>query len=596
MTTLLSTVLTDDAALFALRRAGREICSMLGLDAHAQVRLATALSELGRAALDVGPVEVELRTARRHGTVRLQAELRPAAALQTSGDPADGGLPAARRLVDSVEVSADGRRVVLTVELGASVRLDDAAVELLARSVSAGPATDALDELRLQNADLLRAHDELRVQQEELRRLNAELQETNRHARAMYDQLSAELEETNSGVVALYAELDERSQELQATNEAKSRFLRNVSHELRSPVNSIIGLASLLAESPLDGDQTQQVAYVRDSAGTLLTLVDELLDLARAEAGHQDVTPEPIDLTALFDELRGTIAPLTRPGVELVVAAAHGVSLVSDRDLLARVLRNLLTNAVKFTEAGSVRLDATTDDVGRAVLTVRDTGVGIPADQVATIFEEFVQVPNHLQPSVRGTGLGLPYARRTAEALGGSLVARSEAGEGSTFTVTLPSLEASPDVVAPAVSGAGTDGTAPDGAAPTPVPVAAPAPSLGHVLVVDDDRAFGAVVAGFLRDEASQVSVAHDPRHALALLRDGPADAVVLDVCMPGIDGATLLSRVRATQPAIPAVLMSSGPPPEVPDQAGPFAFLPKSGMDRPSLVAALQDQERPDR
>jgi signal transduction histidine kinase/CheY-like chemotaxis protein len=576
MTLLLSTVLSGDTDLLALRRAGREICRSLGLDTHAQVRLATALSEVGRAALATGPVEVELRIDRSTPVARLRAELRAPGPLAPTGDPAAGGVPAAGRLVDAVTVSADGCRVVLDVALRSWTNLDDAGFNQLRSAVSTGYGADALDELRVQNAELLRAHDELRAQQDELRRMNVELADTNRGVLAMYDQLSAELDETNSGVVALYAELDERGQQLQAANEAKSRFLRNVSHELRSPVNSILGLVSLLTESRLDAEQTQQVAFVRDSAGTLLTLVDELLDLARAEAGHQDVSPEPIDLEALFAELKGTIAPLVRDGVDLVVPPPRGLALVSDRTLVARVLRNLLTNAVKFTESGTVRLDATADDAGRIVMTVQDTGVGIPADSLASVFEEFVQVPNHLQPSVRGTGLGLPYARRTSEALGGGLEAHSVAAKGSTFVLTLPSLgEPAPVASAPV----------------RPEPEASE--SIGHVLVVDDDRAYGAVVAGFLRDEATKVSLAHDPLHAVALLRDVPADALVLDVRMPGIDGTALLARLRTTQPRVPAVLMSSGPPPDPSAATGPFGFVAKSRLDRASLVAALRREAR---
>jgi signal transduction histidine kinase/CheY-like chemotaxis protein len=576
MTTLLTAVLTGDADLLALRRAGREVCRAVGLDTRSQVRLATALSELGRAALALGPVDVELGIEQSPRRVLLHAELTAAGPLDAAGNPSGGGIPAARRLVDRLTVAEDGRSVALDVDLRSASSLDEAALETLRRTISTGYGADAIDELRVQNAELLRTHDELHAQLLDLRRLNAELTESNRGMLTMYDQLSAELEETNSGVVALYAELDERGQELQAANESKSRFLRNVSHELRSPVNSIIGLVSLLGESPLDADQRQQVTFVRDSAGTLLMLVDELLDLARAEAGHQDVTPEPIDLESLFDELRGTIAPLTRAGVDLVVHPPQGVELVSDRTLLGRVLRNLLTNAVKFTDVGSVTLEATTDGEGRAVLTVQDTGVGIPVDQVSSIFEEFVQVPNHLQPSVRGTGLGLPYARRTSEALGGTLEAGSVVGRGSTFVVTLPSLA---EV---------THATPEPGEDP-----ARPSTALGHVLVVDDDRAFGTVVAGFLRDEAAQVSVAHDSRHAMALLRDVPADAVVLDVRMPGLDGVALLTRLRADHPRLPAVLMSSGPPPEASAESGPFGFLAKSRLDRPALVAALRHEGR---
>ncbi|MGW8567713.1 ATP-binding protein [Isoptericola sp. NPDC055881] len=574
-TSLLTTRLEGDTDLLAVRRAGREIARGLGLDVHTQVRFATALSEVGRAAVALGPADVVIRLERGPRPV-LFADLTSAAALPATGSAADGGVPAARRLVDEVVLDADGRHAGLVVELPLTARTDAATTEALRRRITAGYGADALDELRVQNAELLRTHDELMAQQEDLRRLNAELEETNRGVLAMYHQLSAELEETNTGVVALYAELDERSRELAAANEAKSRFLRNVSHELRSPVNSIIGLSSLLQASTLSRDQAEQVEFVRDSAATLLALVDELLDLARAEAGHQDVDPAPIDVQELLDELRGTTLPLVREGVELVVEGTPGLALVSDRRLVARVLRNLLTNAVKFTERGAVRLDARAEgDTVRFV--VEDTGLGIGPEHLESVFEEFVQVPNRLQPTVRGTGLGLPYARRTSEALGGSLTASSVPDLGSTFTVVLPA--------------------APSGAPePPPAPPARPqrpgtGTGLGHVLVVDDDRAYGAFVAGLLREDAERVSVAHDGGHALALLRDAPADAAVVDVRMPGLDGVTLLSRLRAEHPHLAVALMSSGASPEQPGPEPPATFLPKATLDRDALVQALRDQ-----
>lgn len=599
---LLATQLRADTDVLALRRAGREIARLLCLDTQDQVRVATALSEVGRAAVATGPTDVTITVVTGVPHPQLRAEVVTDAPLPVEGASSEGGLPAARRLVDELELDASRRRVVLAKSLPAGACVDDATLATVRRVVGTAPAADALDELRVQNADLVRTLDELTEQKEELRRVNAELEETNRGVLAMYDQLSSELEETNSGVVALYAELDERGRALAAANESKTRFLRNVSHELRTPVNSIIGLSSLLVDSHLDTEQEQQVAFVRESAHTLLTLVDELLDLARAEAGHEDVDPTPVDVAELLEELRGTTLPLVRPGVALEAVAPPGLRVVTDRRLLARVLRNLLTNAVKFTESGHVRItagpDAGADTVADAVgadddtpvsgaatthvsFTVEDTGLGIPADQLEAVFDEFVQVPNRLQPTVKGTGLGLPYARRTAEALGGTLVATSEPGAGSTFTVRLPSLPAAP--VTPAVPPAPTAADA----AP------APARPVGHVLVVDDDRAYAAVLVSMLRDAATRVSVAHDATHALALLRDASADAVLLDVRMPGTDGLTVLGRIAQQNPGMPVVLMSSGPPPRQPADRTPVPFLPKSAIDRPTLVATLRREAR---
>lgn len=567
-TTLLVTQLRSDSDVIALRRAGREICHRLGLDTQDQVRVATALSEIGRSAVASGTADVVVGVLPGLPQATLRAEIVAGTPFLVEGDSSDGGVPAARRLVRGLEVDPTGTRVLLTKALPATARTDEVTLAAVRRSTAAAHVADAVDELRVQNAELVRTLDELTRQQEEQRRLNVELEETNRGVLAMYDQLSSELEETNTGVVALYAELDERGRELAAANEAKTRFLRNVSHELRSPVNSILGLTSLLVDSHLDGEQTQQVGFLRESAATLLTLVDELLDLARAEAGHEDVAPSLVDVAELLDELRGTTLPVVRPGVALRTVAAPGLVLVTDRRLLSRVLRNLLTNAVKFTDHGEIVLRAEAD--GEVVrFDVHDTGLGIPADQLDAVFEEFVQVPNRLQPTVRGTGLGLPYARRTSEALGGTLVAASRPGEGSVFTLRLPSL-----AVAEAVP---TD--------PRPEPEEADG-GLGHVLVVDDDRAYASVVSSMLRDDAARVSVAHDASHALALLHDGAADVALLDVCLPGTDGLALRSTIQSLYPATATVLMSSAP---APTGIGDAPFLAKSGIDRDRLVATLR-------
>jgi signal transduction histidine kinase len=315
-------------------------------------------------------------------------------------------------------------------------RMDD----IRARLAAHVPGTP-LDELAVQNQQLIMALDEVRAQRDDLARLNAELEETNRGVMALYHQLSDELEETNRGVVALYAELDERSLQLRSASEAKSRFLANVSHELRAPVTAVIGLTRLLldpASDALSSEQRRQVDLIGGSAGDLLTLVNDLLDLAKAEAGRVEPQWSEVDLRAVFGQLRGQLRPLaTRPEVDFVVEEPAVPSLRGDEVLLARVLRNLLTNAIKFTAEGSVTLSvrAVDDDVE---FTVADTGTGIPPELHERIFEEFYQVPGSRAITGKGTGLGLPYARRLVGILGGGLRVDSAPGEGSTFTVRLP--------------------------------------------------------------------------------------------------------------------------------------------------------------
>ncbi|XVU25667.1 ATP-binding protein [Actinoplanes sp. CA-054009] len=429
--------------IFAVRQLGREVAREVGLEQQDQTRIATALSEVGRVML-AGGRDADV-------TFTVHPDGVPPLLQVTVESPAPGEavrlrpeLTQAGRLVDKMEVTDAGNGTVVWMarRLPASAprltpdRMDEIRAGL-AKHVPGSP----FDELNVQNQQLIAALDEVRAQRDDLARLNGELEETNRGVMALYNQLSEELEETNRGVVALYAELDEKSVQLAAASEAKSRFLANVSHELRAPVTAIIGLGRLLgdeASDELTEEQTRQVDLIRGSATDLLSLVNDLLDLAKAEAGRVEASMADVDLKAVFGQLRGTLRPLaTRPEVDFVVDEPSVASIRTDEVLLARVLRNLLTNALKFTESGEVRLSVRRigDD---AEFTVSDTGTGIPSELHERIFEEFYQVPGSKPVSGKGTGLGLPYARRLAGILGGALRVASTPGEGSTFTLWLP--------------------------------------------------------------------------------------------------------------------------------------------------------------
>lgn len=442
-TPLLQLGLRVEHDIFLLRQRGREVANAVGLEHQDQIRIATALSEVARDLLrTVGGADVAFYAAgRQESRPTLRIDLAPVRPLGATGYQPQSGAVA--RLVDSLDVTeVEGvtvvrmsRRIPASAEALTPQRLAELRTEL-------GRTTpgSALDELALQNEQLIAALDEVRSQRDELAVLNAELEETNRGVLALYGQLSEELEETNRGVVALYAELDEKSAQLKAASESKSRFLANVSHELRAPVTAVIGLARLLADSasdPLTSEQARQVGLIRSSATDLLVLVNDLLDLAKAESGRIEPDWTEVDLRVVFGQLRGTLRALaTRPGVELVVEdPPHPATIRSDEALLARVLRNLLHNGIKFTGQGEVRMRA--EPAGdRWRVTVSDTGVGIPPELHERIFEEFYQVPG--TTSGLGTGLGLPYARRLVTLLGGTLQVTSEPGQGSVFTVELP--------------------------------------------------------------------------------------------------------------------------------------------------------------
>lgn len=262
--------------------------------------------------------------------------------------------------------------------------------------------------------------------------------------------MTQELGDTNRGVVALYAELDERAEQLRKASELKSRFLSHMSHEFRTPLNSVLALSRLLLDR-IDGDlsaeQERQIGYIRRSAESLLELVNDLLDLSKVEAGKVEVKPAPLTVPSLFGALRGALRPLlTSPSVELIFNAADDMpELMTDEAKVAQILRNLISNALKFTEQGEVHVAARYEaERSAAIFTVRDTGIGIAPGDHDRIFEEFSQIDTRLQKNVKGTGLGLPLSRSLAQLIGGAIAVESVLGQGSVFTLTIPAIFGDP--------------------------------------------------------------------------------------------------------------------------------------------------------
>jgi signal transduction histidine kinase len=260
---------------------------------------------------------------------------------------------------------------------------------------------------------------------------------------AQVDALSAELEETNRGVLALYAELDVQAQALVQANELKSRFLAYMSHEFRTPIASILSISGLLLDrldGPLTDEQALQVKLIRDTATEFGGMVDDLLDLAKVEAGRVTIAAAWFDMVDLFAALRGMFKPvLTNPAVSLVFEEPPPeLKLYTDDKKLAQILRNYIANALKFTERGEVRVAVQRDGEDRVSFFVRDTGIGIPTELQGALFEDFSQLNTPLHRLVKGTGLGLSLSKKLAALLGGTVGVHSVPGEGSTFHVTLP--------------------------------------------------------------------------------------------------------------------------------------------------------------
>jgi len=262
-------------------------------------------------------------------------------------------------------------------------------------------------------------------------------------SRREVDELRAELEETNRGVVALYAELDAQAEQLKKATELKSRFLAYMSHEFRTPISAIRSIARLLSDrldGPLTPEQEKQVGFIDGTATELAEMVDDLLDLAKIEAGRVDISPAWFEMVDLFSALRGMFRPvLHNPATALIFEEPEGLpKLYTDDRKLSQILRNFISNALKFTPQGEVRVNVMRVGEDALKFSVSDTGIGIAPEHHAAVFDDFSQVDSPVQKRLRGTGLGLSLSRQLAVLLGGHVEVASELGKVSVFSVTVP--------------------------------------------------------------------------------------------------------------------------------------------------------------
>jgi len=262
-------------------------------------------------------------------------------------------------------------------------------------------------------------------------------------SQAEVEALRAELEETNRGVLALYAELDAQADNLRQATELKSRFLAYMSHEFRTPIGAIQSIARILQDridGPLTEEQEKQVRFIQTTSAEFADMVNDLLDLAKVEAGRIEVSPAWFEMVDVFSALRGMFKPvITNPDVLLVFEEPQNVpKLFSDDRKLAQILRNFISNALKFTQHGEIRVSARRISETSVQFAVADTGIGIAPEFHHAIFRDYSQIDSPIQKRLRGTGLGLSLSKRLAELLGGDVALESEAHKGSTFYVTIP--------------------------------------------------------------------------------------------------------------------------------------------------------------
>jgi signal transduction histidine kinase/CheY-like chemotaxis protein len=558
---ILHLALLTERDVVQTRQRAREIAAELGLDNQDQIRMATATSEIARNAFRYA----------RNGRVTFSLQLEPPQRLVVTVADSGAGIPNLDQILEARYKSATGlgMGIIGTKRLMDEFRIETSAdgtvvnmakfipnhrfawtlrtANDLCRKVQERSPSSPYEEIEKQNQELLKTLQELRARQEELESLNRELEDTNR------------------GVVALYAELDERADYLRRASELKTKFLSNVSHEFRTPLNSIISLARLLMDR-MDGDlneeQLKQVNYIESSARDLQDMVSDLLDLAKVEAGKIRIRSKRFEVHELFSALKGMLKPLLADNnsVDLVFEDAPELPhLHTDEGKVSQILRNLISNALKFTPRGTVTVSAEMVNNRDVQFTVADTGIGIAAEHHESIFKEFSQVENPLQERYRGTGLGLPLCRNLAMLLGGKIWLESELGRGSTFFVRLPAVYVG-------------ELSRPDNPNMLPAPEFHRAP----VLILEDDEETAHRLESYLRDtEFQAILTSTVAQSEVWTARHTPA-AVIADIYLGDDQSWGFIARLRERLQELPIIVTSVHNEPEIALARGGSMFLPK--------------------
>ncbi|MFG1401243.1 response regulator [Xanthobacter sediminis] len=488
---------------------------------------------------------------------------------------------------------------------------------------------ELLEQTQRQTAELRVAEEELRTQQEELRATNEQLQEQSQKVAASEEELrvqadelqrsnevlrhsSEELAAQKAAAEAANLAAETRADELARANQYKSQFLANMSHELRTPLNSLLILAHDLSENHtghLDAEEVEAAAIIHSSGTNLLRLINDILDLSKVEAGKMDVVREPVSIPAVAGRMERNFRHVAQEkGINFTVTVAPDAPayVLSDDGKLEQITNNLLGNAFKFTTEGGITVTFARGAGDTLTVQVADTGIGIPEDKLETIFQAFEQVDSSTRRQFGGTGLGLAITQRLARLLGGDVTVESRLGAGSTFRLTLP-------IGAPVVEEAP--------AAPAPVPESPRAAASSHprpalvieddraalreglttILVVEDDPAFARTLVGLVRRKGYQVLAAIDGESGLELARHYRPTGILLDVMLPGMDGWTVIERLKsdAATRHIPVHFVSALDEAKRGRDLGAVGFLtkPVSAEDLNGALATLahfsQDQPR---
>ncbi len=440
---------------------------------------------------------------------------------------------------------------------------------------------------RLQDAleETHQLNEELQTQQEELRTANEELEEQSRvltesqtnleHQQAELEQINVQLTEQalivdkkNEALKQAQDELETRADELQRASRYKSEFLANMSHELRTPLNSSLILAKLLWDNKAGNLNEEQIKFAKTIYGAgndLLTLINDILDISKVEAGKLELTPQGVSLNGLIESLRMTFSPLAGEkhlAFDIHVAADAPPSIFTDRQRVEQILKNLLSNAIKFTDQGKISMTVQGRADGRIAFAVSDSGIGIAPEQQEVIFEAFRQADGTINRQYGGTGLGLSISRELAGLLGGTIQVDSEPGRGSTFTLDLPqqwvdTTQDNPDAKAPPAALTTTPSRPPE-----PLPASQPPapdttiPAFADdrraivagtrlVLVIEDDPQFAAILFDLAHEMNYQCLVAHGAAEGFQLATQHLPHAILLDIRLPDDSGLAVLQQLK---------------------------------------------------
>jgi signal transduction histidine kinase/CheY-like chemotaxis protein len=575
--TILTLAIGCERDTVAARQRARQIARLLGFEAQDQTRISTAVSEIARNAFNyAGGGRVEYSIEGRTSPQLFIIQIRDSGpGIRDLSNILDGqyksstgmgmGILGARRLMDQFQIdSAPGKGTTIWLKklLPSRTRVwNGQDLAGMAASLAREGPQDAFQELQHQNQELLNALEEIRTRQVELTRLNRELEDTNR------------------GVVALYAELDEKADHLRRADELKSRFLSNMSHEFRSPLNSILALSGLLlnrSDGELTGEQEQQTEYIRKAARDLLDLVNDLLDLAKVEAGKVEAKPVEFRVADLFAALRGMLRPLfLNQSVDLIFEDVdHIPPMFSDEGKISQILRNFISNALKFTERGEVRISAGLTGDSHVVFSVADTGIGIAPQDQQRIFQDFTQVDSPIQRRVKGTGLGLPLSKQLALLLGGEVSVQSHLGLGSTFTVRIPSRYEPRTQIGLQSESA--------------MAVAEADPASMPVLVLEDKVEMMMMYRSYLKNSGFNMIPASTIREAREILEGIRPKVIILDVVLRSEDSWRLLAELKtnASSRDIPVIIVST-----IEDQAKAFHLGADDYLLKPVERSALLER-----